>query len=462
MEKVSEEMKRKKNLMQDSRDPFHHLMQNASEAIIGAIGDGMSVQDTDFRILFMNQTAKGMFGDRVGEYCYRVYEQRDHVCEQCPLARSFADGGIHREERSNPTRTLHVEITASPVRDVNGRVIAGIETVRDITGRRRMEERLREGEERFRRIFEDGPLGMIINDPGGKVLKVNRAFCGMLGYTEEELVGRSSEEFTFPEDIERSARLSGQFLKGGIPFSQMEKRYVKKNRKILWINLTATAIRDQEGKVLYIIGMVEDISERKWAEREREKLICELQAAIANIKTLRGLIPMCAWCKKIREDSGYWKKVETYIQEHSDALFTHGICPECLKKQDPTTYEKMFENENECGGLKREKRRFERTHLAKPAECVLRVNAGKSRKAILSAAIENISDAGMCVRTGRPLEQGCVVTLSDGNGVKRTGIVRWQDKAHDDPNTYRTGIQFVPNRIRRGRISQGGRNGAQK
>jgi len=64
---------------------------------------------------------------------------------------------------------------------------------------------------------------------------------------------------------------------------------------------------------------------------------------------LKGLIPICAWCKKIRDDKGYWKKVETYIEEHSDASFTAGICPKCLHKEDPATYEEVFRDEKEPG-----------------------------------------------------------------------------------------------------------------
>jgi PAS domain-containing protein len=76
----------------------------------------------------------------------------------------------------------------------------------------------------------------------------------------------------------------------------------------------------------------QEIGERKRAEKEKEKLIEELQEAFNNIKTLRGLIPICAWCKKVRDDRGYWKQVEDYIREHSDADFTHGICSECMKR----------------------------------------------------------------------------------------------------------------------------------
>ena len=75
--------------------------------------------------------------------------------------------------------------------------------------------------------------------------------------------------------------------------------------------------------------------ERKQAESEREQLIAELQGALAQVKTLSGLLPICSGCKKIRDDQGYWNRIETYISEHSDAQFSHGICPDCAKKYFP-------------------------------------------------------------------------------------------------------------------------------
>ena len=79
----------------------------------------------------------------------------------------------------------------------------------------------------------------------------------------------------------------------------------------------------------------EDISKRKQVEEEREKLISELQEALAKVKTLTGLLPICASCKKIRDDKGYWNQIEAYIRDHSEAEFSHGICPECMKKPYP-------------------------------------------------------------------------------------------------------------------------------
>jgi len=91
-----------------------------------------------------------------------------------------------------------------------------------------------------------------------------------------------------------------------------------------------------------ISGMIANAQlfiELKRAEEAREKLICELQEALANIKILRGMLPICSSCKKIRDDKGYWNQIESYIRDHTEAEFTHGICPECMKKLYPDLYD---------------------------------------------------------------------------------------------------------------------------
>ncbi|MGD0283559.1 MAG: response regulator [Dissulfurispiraceae bacterium] len=82
---------------------------------------------------------------------------------------------------------------------------------------------------------------------------------------------------------------------------------------------------------------------------EREKLILDLQDALAKVKTLSGMLPICASCKKIRDDKGYWNQIEAYISEHSEALFTHAICPECAKKLYPEYYDKIWGKEDKPG-----------------------------------------------------------------------------------------------------------------
>jgi len=91
-------------------------------------------------------------------------------------------------------------------------------------------------------------------------------------------------------------------------------------------------VPDRAARAIYVMR---DITERKQAEEKREQLILELQDALAQVKTLSGLLPICANCKKVRDDQGYWHSVEAYVREHSEAEFSHGICPDCMKQLYP-------------------------------------------------------------------------------------------------------------------------------
>ncbi|KKM98825.1 hypothetical protein LCGC14_1154030 [marine sediment metagenome] len=141
--------------------------------------------------------------------------------------------------------------------------------VNNITERRLGEKRLEESEERFRKIFEEGPLGMaIINLDDYSILKVNTMLCTMLEYTENELTALKIQDITHPDDNDKDMELVEQIVRGDISFFTLEKRYFKKNNEILWGNLTSSIIRDKDGNVLYGLGMIEDISERKIAEQK--------------------------------------------------------------------------------------------------------------------------------------------------------------------------------------------------
>ena len=87
--------------------------------------------------------------------------------------------------------------------------------------------------------------------------------------------------------------------------------------------------------------LVQEIEERKRTEAEKEQLIAQLQKAMQDVKVLSGFLPICASCKKIRDDTGYWRQIEEYISKHSTALFSHGICPDCCKKLYPEFHEEL-------------------------------------------------------------------------------------------------------------------------
>ncbi len=112
------------------------------------------------------------------------------------------------------------------------------------------------------------------------------------------------------------------------------QRWRRDGRRIN-VSLTVSPIRDGSGAIVGASSIARDITEKKRIEQERENLIAELRAALAKVKTLSSLLPICSHCKKIRNDESYWQQLESYICQHSGTQFSHGICPECLKKYYP-------------------------------------------------------------------------------------------------------------------------------
>jgi len=198
--------------------------------------------------------------------------------------------------------------------------------------RKRAGEALRESEKRFRIIFDGATDGILLADSEKRTFILgNKAICGMLGYSLEELKELSVMDIHPKEDLpyvlaqfEKQARREIKLAKD-LPVK-------RKDGSVFYADINTAPIK-MSGKIC-LMGIFRDITERKQAEEERKKLISDLQAALAEIKTLSGIIPICAKCKKIRDDKGYWKQVEVYIQDHTEAEFSHGLCPECAAKME--------------------------------------------------------------------------------------------------------------------------------
>ncbi|HKC11859.1 MAG TPA: hypothetical protein VKI41_07475, partial [Vicinamibacteria bacterium] len=112
----------------------------------------------------------------------------------------------------------------------------------------------------------------------------------------------------------------------GIPRPEV---HLRKDKSLFDVEVVSHSIAFGEWPAL--LSIVNDVTERKQMAAERERIIAELTEALASVKTLRGLIPICASCKKIRDDQGYWSQVEVYVRDRSEAQFSHGICPDCRK-----------------------------------------------------------------------------------------------------------------------------------
>jgi PAS domain S-box-containing protein len=173
-----------------------------SEAILSAIPDAVSVQDTDLKILYQNPAHKKLMNDHAGEFCYAAYQQRQSVCPGCHLVESFTDGQLHQRETSytNEQGERHVEIYSVPLKDSEGRIIAGIESVRDITDRKVVENRLHQQ----LAAIEASMDGIAVLNAAGEYIYLNKAHATVYGYSSPaELIGRSWHILYTTEERER-------------------------------------------------------------------------------------------------------------------------------------------------------------------------------------------------------------------------------------------------------------------
>lgn len=211
--------------------------------------------------------------------------------------------------------------------------------VTDITDRKQMELAMRESETKSRQIFETMEDLYFDTDAKGIITILSPSLYRLTGWNKEDLIGKPvNTVYVAPDD---SMRLLSKFRENGF-VNDYELLLKIKDGEVRHTSLTARMILDDNGRSIGVRGVLRDITDRKRAEEEREKLISELQKVLSEVKKLSGLLPICASCKKIRDDKGYWSQIESYIRDHSEAEFSHGICPECTKNLYPDVYKKMI------------------------------------------------------------------------------------------------------------------------
>jgi PAS domain S-box-containing protein len=162
-------------------------------------------------------------------------------------------------------------------------------------------------------------------DFNGHFKRLNAAWETTLGWTRDELMARPFIEFVHPDDRERT-RGQNDAVRGGNQARSFENRYVCKDGSFKWLLWNSTP--DFAERVIY--GVARDVTDRRRAEEQREALVEELQTALAEVRILQGFLPICSYCKRVRDDQNYWESVEAYIARHTNAQFSHGICPACF------------------------------------------------------------------------------------------------------------------------------------
>ena len=231
---------------------------------------------------------------------------------------------------------LSVDIVERDRSDEIGSMACAVEVFRkNAIDKRAAEEALSESEQRFRFLFQNTLDCAVILDSELNYIFANPAADAYIGMSDDSIAGKNIRDALapFPEFRDLWIQRLEQF------FEIEEPRWVEDSIKIgseiAWSESSLVAIRDDTGQIFAIGIIYRDISKRKQMEAQKEQLIADLQYALDKVKTLSGMLPICSSCKKIRDDKGYWSQIEAYIVEHSEAEFSHGICPECAKKLYP-------------------------------------------------------------------------------------------------------------------------------
>jgi PAS domain S-box-containing protein len=232
-------------------------------------------------------------------------------------------------------RDVWVNTIKTPLMDDNGKVSGIFGIFWDITERKRAEEALRESEEQYRTVLDNIEYGYYEVDIAGNFTFFNDSLCRILGYSRDETTGMNNRQYMDKENTQKVYQAFNRVYATGEPYRSFDWEILRKDGTKRFVESSVSLLRNLKGERIGFRGIVRDITERKVAEEEREKLIHEIQDALAQIKKLSGLLPICASCKKIRDDKGYWNQIESYIRDHSEAEFSHGICPDCMKKLYP-------------------------------------------------------------------------------------------------------------------------------
>ncbi len=311
------------------------LLSTQQEASI----DGILVVDENGKIISSNRQFADMWGISSDIIASKSDERAlESAMDKLADPEEFLNKVKHLYQARNETSRDEIALKdgrtfdrySAPMFGPDERYYGRVWYFRDITERKRTEEKLRQ----LSRAVEQSPASIVITNPAGDIEYVNPKFVNVTGYTLAEALGKNPRILKSGDKSPEAYRELWETITAGKEWSG-EFHNKKKNGELYWESASISPIRDLAGRITHFVAVKEDITARKQTEAEREKLVAELKEALANVKSLSGLLPICASCKKIRDDKGYWSQVESYIQKHSEATFTHGICPDCIKKWYP-------------------------------------------------------------------------------------------------------------------------------
>jgi PAS domain S-box-containing protein len=214
-----------------------------------------------------------MMGVHIGEFCYKAYAKRQGICGGCPVAFTFKDGKAHTVQRELQTdkEIRYAEITASPLKDSTGKIIAGIEVVRDITEMKREQKALQETEQKLRNIIEHSNELYYVHDTNHILSYASPQSLQVLGYTPDEMMIEWTRLATDNPINEKGVEITEKALKTGEKQGLYLLELYKKDRSRVLLEIDESPLKDEQGNVIGIVGAARDVTERVKAEEALKK-----------------------------------------------------------------------------------------------------------------------------------------------------------------------------------------------
>ena len=187
------------------------------------------------------------------------------------------------------------------------------------------------------RILDSVPQAVFWKDRNSVYLGCNKVFARTVGLAEPaEIIGKTDFDLPWPrQDAEGYVSDDREVMENNrSKVNYLEQEQLPDGTR-RWVSTTKVPLADETGRSFGVLGVYDDVTERIQAELNQQRIIQELQTALAQVKTLSGLLPICSGCKQIRDDRGYWSQLEAYISQHTDAQFSHGLCPACANQFYP-------------------------------------------------------------------------------------------------------------------------------
>ena len=290
----------------------HRASEGRVRLVMQSVGDAIISCGSDETIIFWNDAAERTFGYReeeaLGQSFEMIMPERFRELYRAELEDLQADGGTRRISGmvefiglAKDGREFPIDFALSAWRTGEGIFYTGV--IRDITEWKRSEEALRESEERFYGAFEGAPIGVALVSPQGNWLKVNRAFCELVGYSEAELLTRSFQDMTHPDDLEADMANVEELLAGEKRSYKTEKRYIHGRGHLVTVWLSVSLVRDGTGQPRYFIAQIQDITEQKRVDAELRWKTAFLEAQVSS--SIEGILVVDKDGRKILQNQRF-------------------------------------------------------------------------------------------------------------------------------------------------------------